>query len=386
MSIASIEFKYSNKQSIRTFLISTIFEYFSPLYITWKKTDALKKESDALLNSKRALNAIQDANCFNQSALIQFTYLMAEKHKDIKDEYRSHKKYTPELEDKVRSLVYFLNQDFHKNIFHNFEILHSYFCGRSKHEPRISIKGNFKTHHKDIIVSIFRDAEVLYESDADISENTGFSTIAKNGKYFLCNDIPALASKGNYKNPRLDIDSIKKAASKNKNKAITQSWKKYWHDSSLNMDEKAFYKSTLIIPMTLWNNQLSDEFRKKIDITNIGRTIFGFLCLDNVDESFFIEDDIRVGYVFADLLSQYIFHRSVYTDYSETFSDVLDTINSSIDITPKKLSPSLSWECMKTPSDIMHSIELEESSDNYLFGLDEKLMDYLEKNTHITKS
>lgn len=378
-STESLGFRDSKKRSIHAFVINTVHEYFSPLFLTWRSSGLSKKAKFDLYNSRKALAVIQKANCFNQSALIQFTYLMAEKHKDIKEEYRKNSSHTLELENKVRSLVHFMNQDFHRHVFHNFEILHSYFCGRSSDEPRICIKGNFKTHHRDVIVSVFRDSEVSYQSDSDISENTGFSSIAKNGKYFICNSIPKAAAQGLYINPRLQVNKIINESSSKKAKELSRKWREAWKDGDKDLDPKSFYKSTLIVPMTLWNNELSSEFRKKINISDIGRTIFGFLCIDHVDEDYFIEDDVRVGYVFADLLSQYVFHRSVYTDLSETFDDVMKVINSTVDLTAEKVAISLNSECVRKQDDSGFELELKESDDNYLFGLDEKLMDYLGK-------
>lgn len=86
--------------------------------------------------------------------------------------------------------------------------------------------------------------------------------------------------------------------------------------------DKLFYKSTLIVPMTLWNNDLSEEFKELVNLDNVDRTIFGFLCFDHVDADYFDEEnDVALGYVFADILSMYIFARLIYMESSKTFSD-----------------------------------------------------------------
>ncbi len=384
MRTKNISHRNTEVQLNRTFILNIVYEYFSPLFLSWDKTKDLEQQVESLSRSRKALVVIQKANCFNQSALIQFTYLMADRHKALKDEYKSSPKHTLELEKKIQALVFFLNDDFHKIIFQNFEIMHSYFYKRSKVKPRICIKGNFKTHHKDMIISVFRDSKVAYDSDYDISEHTGFSFIADTGTYYLSNNLPKDAKEGRYKNPRLDIAKIKKVAnSESGDKEISLNWGGFWKDDKKIMKEDSFYKSTLIIPMTLWNTELSEEFRKKINVSDIGRTIFGFLCIDHVEENYFGDDDVRVGYVFADLLSQYIFHRSVYTDFSTTFSNALEVMNSPIELVSEKTSQIQSKNAMFSQIDMEREIDLQKSEKNYLFGLDKKLMDYLGKQVEI---
>ena len=75
--------------------------------------------------------------------------------------------------------------------------------------------------------------------------------------------------------------------------------------------------------MTLWNNSLSDSFKDLINISNIERSIFGFLCLDHPESGYFQEEkDVNVGYIIADLLSLYLINRLNYTDNSKTFLSV----------------------------------------------------------------
>lgn len=60
---------------------------------------------------------------------------------------------------------------------------------------------------------------------------------------------------------------------------------------------------------------------------DVGRTIFGYLCFDHVEEEFFTEVDIDIGYIFADMLSLYFIARATYTELSHTFSKVQTLIN-----------------------------------------------------------
>lgn len=395
MNTKKIEFQSPRlkKTSVAEYLKKLVYEYFSPIFISWKAFEAvskktyvlsrqvksLSKEAKSLSNSKKALIIMQKANCFNQSALIQYTYLMAEKHKALKDTHREHPDNTQKIEKKAKDLIYFLNKEFHKVVFRNFEILHSYFLDRSNVKPRICLKGNFKTHHSDVIITVFRDTLASYSSDYNITENTGFEEIARIGKYFLCNNIPKAAADGKYRNPRLDIPKIINASKHSRGMSeLTLNWKEYWKGSPSN-DESSHYKSTLIIPMTLWNKDLSEEFRNKINAKDIGRTIFGFLCVDHVEEDYFVDDDVRVGYVLADLISNYVFQRSVYTDLSKTFGSIIKKLSRKVDLVTEQIPGSIRWESVQDIGRFDSKMKLEETKDNCLFGLDDELIEYLGK-------
>jgi len=373
------------------FLKEAIVEYFSPIFVSWKSVEALSKKVSSLsknaeleLYSKKGLIVVQNAVCFNQSALIQFTYLLAERHKVLKEARSKSPDNYSEIEKYAKDLVYFLNVEFHKIVLRNFEILHSYFDGRSKVKPRICIKGNINTYYSNMVITVFRDSESSYNLDYDISKNTGFSEIAKTGKYYLCNNIPEAVARGEYKNPRINDSLVKKYRNLFIGKSITlDEWKKYWVDSATVNDDRSFYKSTLIIPMTLWNNELSDEFKKRINIKDIGRTIFGFLCIDHVEEDYFKEPDVRVGYVFADLISHYIFQRSVYTDLSKTFNKIIKELGSRSLSVSKTLEDYMPTDVKPVTDDL--KLELKQTTDNYLFGIDEELLEYIGKGEHITK-
>ena len=75
--------------------------------------------------------------------------------------------------------------------------------------------------------------------------------------------------------------------------------------------------------MTLWNIELEEIFRNKIQATDIGRAIFGYLCFDHVDVGFFKDEDIELGYIFADILSLYFIARATYTDFSDTYKNAI---------------------------------------------------------------
>jgi len=81
--------------------------------------------------------------------------------------------------------------------------------------------------------------------------------------------------------------------------------------------------------ITLWNNELNDDFRQELDrklkathdsAHGIGRYIFGYVCLDHVETDYFrSESDVDAGYMFADLISQYMILGMLYMDLSARF-------------------------------------------------------------------
>ena len=113
------------------------------------------------------------------------------------------------------------------------------------------------------------------------------------------------------------------------NTQLDENWVKCWRGNKDELkttateDHQNCYKSTLIIPLTLWGNKLGPRFKNKIRMKDIGRTIFGYLCLDHISTDYFNSVlDVDSGYVYADILSLYLLIRIVYIDQSETFSDV----------------------------------------------------------------
>ena len=83
------------------------------------------------------------------------------------------------------------------------------------------------------------------------------------------------------------------------------------------------YKSTLIIPLTLWNNKLAKLFVEKFNMKDVERTIFGYLCFDHIETYYFYEDfDVNAGYIFADLLSLYLLTYIIYIEQSTTYKKI----------------------------------------------------------------
>ena len=136
------------------------------------------------------------------------------------------------------------------------------------------------------------------------------------GEHYFENDIPEAVKLRGYVNPRLGPRqaaeykiagrfSAKRYLSTDPDRAWIGCWDIGGPAPS---NPRTCYKSTLIIPMTLVNNPLSEEFLQDTPIgqdTKSDRSIYGFLCLDHQSRDYFHETDVNVGYIFADLLSMY---------------------------------------------------------------------------------
>ncbi len=282
-------------------------------------------------------NALKDFVCLNQGELIQYMFLAGELHKELKTALNNKDVKKKKIKRKNRRLIDHLESKFADAVTFSFLEIEKMLGYRSSSSelPRVCLKVNQGPDGK-VIVPTFRKVQVSYDSSCKVKENSGFLYVKKNGRYFFCNDIPKAAKSGEYVNPRLisdKVDSykIKKKTSHRRSSYIDKKWVACWNSGSKNSHPKSeqyyrdCYKSTLIIPLTLRNNNLSKRFIKKINMKNVERTIFGYLCFDHIETNYFDEMfDVNAGYIFADILSLYLLTYIVYIDQSATHKKVLD--------------------------------------------------------------
>ncbi len=156
----------------------------------------------------------------------------------------------------------------------------------------------------------------------------------------MCQDIPKEAKSGEYFNPRLIKEAVSnytpenriKRCMRTKNKVyIDENWINCWKRAgtedgqSIKPHYRTCYKSTLIIPLTLWNNKLDKRFLQKFNIKNVNRTIFGYLCFDHIETDYFNPVvDVDFGYIFADILSLYLLVRFIFVNQSATYNEVMN--------------------------------------------------------------
>lgn len=371
------------RSDILAMIKGALSEYFRPVsYFIgfFDKTTSLEERYKELkiqqVNMRVWSKVVQKAVCFNQGEYLQYAFVTAEKHKKLKDSFRETPENGARIGALAKDLVNYINSKFYEDTYENFKLIHAYFEHRSRRKPRICIKGSFNVDNHSKVVSVFRDALVSYDSDANVEKNYGFLTIYKNGTYFLENNIPEAAAGDRYFNPRLDNDRVRQFLNGASGTRVKK-WEDCWIGDK--KDKSSFYKSTLIIPMTLWNNDLSEEFKELVNLENVDRTIFGFLCFDHVDVNYFDEeDDVALGYVFADIISMYIFARLIYMESSETFNSIEDWLQGKgIKISPESLSSI--WKKMPRTFNVEKYLEfkLRTTKNNSLFPIDEDLIRYV---------
>lgn len=277
--------------------------------------------------------ALRDFACINQGELIQYMFLAGEFHKDLKTEFNRKTRNPDIIREKQERLINHLEQKFGDAVAKSFAEIHKMFDCRHIESPRICLKVNRGINRK-LIVPAFRDVKVTYNSSCKVEENTGFEEIKENGRYFHCENIPEAAKSANYINPRLiskEVDKYElrcKPLSSQRRNNKDNEWVKCWRASKMvkgktKQHYSNCYKSTLIIPLTLWNNKLAKLFVEKFNMKNVERTIFGYLCFDHIETYYFYEDfDVNAGYIFADLLSLYLLTYIIYIDQSKTYKKI----------------------------------------------------------------
>lgn len=278
------------------------------------------------------LEYIKGVICMNQGELAQFSYIASEFHKAMKAAWQSTPQDVSASEESRDALSKYCTRNVARIYKENFKALHLYFDKRHKIKPRICVKVHERKegNREDVVTELVRDENVPYLSSYPLSANYGFQTVANTGTYYLCNDIPKQVAFGDYINARISRTSARLYKPKAKalrlfgiGRGADDKWKLCWErgNDGTEPSPRSCYRSTLIVPMTLWNNDLSDEYKDLLKVGDVDRIIFGYLCFDHVDINYFDEEsDVSIGYVMADLLSLYLINQLVYTDWSETFN------------------------------------------------------------------
>jgi hypothetical protein len=311
-------------RSVRTFALMDPVGASLPIGLAlrrWRPSVGGKRRS---AETKALLSFVRNALTYNRDAQLQYTYLTARKHKALKEALSANAAKS-EVETLFLTLLEFLNRRFYEVVAKNFEFLHAYYGTKEGAPPRICLKGTFRLDANETVVSIFRDHQVDYEqqSDTAIERNSGFHHIKNTGTYFLENNLPKAAVEGTYVNPRLRIEQIREQAKFGGLGQVTTDWDRYWIGfDDAHQGDASFYKSTLIIPLTL-SADVGQDFKQEVPIEDIDKSVFGFLCFDHRDVDYFDEGaDVSMSEIFAGFLCHYVFTRLIYTDMSETFSNV----------------------------------------------------------------
>ncbi len=222
-------------------------------------------------------------------------------------------------------------------------------CRAGECLPRVCVK----TIDNDKVVDLYRINGLDDENQSleELSANSAFANIFDDKKktYVHVPDIPkmALGKHNAYKNSRLDMQKVavyfasksEKTGFNDREISETDSIETYfdaeWAQCFLSVgttDYRAFYKSTFISAILLdgVTYSLDSECKKilKSSDSTSNRFVFGYLCFDHMLEDFFEEDEIlRLGSMFADLISIPMALQSACIHNSETFHDALKFLN-----------------------------------------------------------
>lgn len=265
--------------------------------------------------------------CHNQGRYIEFEFLLGSRHKKLKESLKNGDPNAETVYNNCKELLRFITRELEAITKENFSTMVEYFSlvKKSKWPPRICVKGMTENQIADLHRS---RRGAYYVPPHPIESNTGFEKVSREGIWYIENDIPGKAREGFYKNPRIidrNARNYKRPFSTWFSKDATDhAWISCWKNDDDGSEAKveSCYKSTMIIPMTLIRNQLSDEFARMFfdDRFPRDRAIWGFLCFDHTNLNYFDEDtDRRMGYIFADILSLYYVSSFIHTQISETF-------------------------------------------------------------------
>ena len=270
------------------------------------------------------IQSIREFICFNQKELIQYEYVVSQKHKSLRQYLENEKINTNKLDEIIQDLINTSYLDLLKILDTNIQLINQLFTsiGISK-SPRITIK----TLEDGSVLDFFRSHANATLSTSEIDNNTGFSEIMNSSKVmsFLRNNLEEDFINGKYKNQRLNEKLRKKLIAKE----VT--WEECWTPIDDEMNGILCYRSTLIIPMAIRVNETDnkifiDKFSKIISHAENTRTVWGFLCFDYDEKNIFLnkEDELKnIGYIIADILSLYLMFFYDHVSGSETFNNAL---------------------------------------------------------------
>jgi len=282
-------------------------------------------------------NTLKAFICKQQSEIIQYLYFSSKSHKELRKYIDQNKQYDLQQLDKHITSLMETKSDGMKNMFDKtIPIIQKMFSDRNKHKPRICLKVPDKIEGCTIIRALIREEENNYYSNGicKVNENTGYNHLLENGtKYYCCNNIPEFVKNGDYKNPRIIQDKVKNYNKSNSEKCgYDIEWAQCWTEWNTHHEENMhiYYKSTLIIPITLSKSQVSNQFKRELGMTysTHQRTIFGYLCFDHIDTNYFDPYyDSLFGYIFADIFSLYLLIDLMHVQKSGTYQTAIDELN-----------------------------------------------------------
>lgn len=306
---------------------------------------------------------LREAFCFNQGMMIQYLYMVAEKHKSLKEALNAGAREESVVRGFLIEMEDYIVSERKRIILQNL----SYMRRALEREKgrlapfRICVKEPYEDNGEQKIITMLREKDALYEFGQSIDANKASLHVKAFGEFYICNDIPAKSKESplvdGYFNPRLNPSAVQMYSpsalnflfEKGKKVHVDQDWINCWNRVELDGGRRvappkdSCYKSTLVIPLTLLNNKLERDFwgllisrgkesgffsREEFSVDEAERQIYGYLCIDSIATEFFNDTyDVNVGYFFADMVSIFVFISRMFTGLSRTYRLSTEYIN-----------------------------------------------------------
>jgi hypothetical protein len=299
--------------------------------------------SFTLNNGKDISLLMKELVCFHQGSVFEYWFLASKKHQELKESFSFMNSIFNKnlLHQHRKSLKEYLLDGVTDNLQKSFEILERYFKAVKKDSfkgtelntslyipPRLGVKMVDENEH---LIDLARSAQTP-KTRTNRKMKLGDSSAFHEDPY-LVNDIFQLIIESPendeqaYINPSLNNSKVKAifAQGENVEPFDFDKWVTCWEDEKQNAlaydDPRNYYRSTLIIPITLAHNDISWEFEQKFACEEgYARNIFGYLCIDSIYPKHFDAADVNVGYIAADLISLYLLSMINYLNKSKTIS------------------------------------------------------------------
>lgn len=306
----------------------------------------------------RLMKLVKNTICVNQGAFIQYEGLTASLHMDMKQYLHEHfkellilieAKATKQdflsaltnisnesfkgLANRCRKLESFLNERFQESISENFTLLHKLLQLKDRNSeipPRICLKSVEEINGQLNVIDLFRDSGSMHRKSSPLALNTGFLKVYETGQNFFENDIPSrvIDNEAPYFNTRITPKTVGSFDFSENLKFPDFNWISCWGKSvETEIENRSCYKSTIIIPVTLFNHNLDRSFVHACGFDGIDRAIFAFLCIDHTDVDYFDQNyDVDAGYTIADLMSLYFMTRYEHISLSNSYKSAKTAI------------------------------------------------------------
>lgn len=326
--------QFSKRKNIHQYIKCKIKELISIL----SDSSPIKIPSDIKYDCSKLLkyhdnivDVYRNVVCKNQGLLSEFIYKAGELHKPLKNEIGKTSPQADKLKEFSDKLKMGISDQIYRACDANNELVLMYFKDRSPVDTRFCIKVItepfiIEDYYRPVSQCDYQSRTYRYDA------NKGCHWVVSKGTYYLCNDIPSHIYSEDYFNPRIDARQVRERIKQSETFQNHSNWCQCWYPNrgpngeEVLPETESCYKSTMIVPMTLFRNELSDKFKKHFEIpeqqnkSELARAIYGFTCFDHINTNYFDETlDWKAAYIFSDLISLYIIIGNLYSKYSKTY-------------------------------------------------------------------